>query len=167
MRVQQNAVKFDRKIQEQWRTKTRINFNSFRQRCVCVSHFHTNVLRPDLLRTFNFVAGHSIPGEMRKSHPEDESEFQLEFSDDTHKAQMLTSLNTMRKNRHFCDVILHVCALTVEHDVLRGPGQSRPFFAKFAPFLEAWYAIDRSRSKIGAVYGQLHYWVLSSRHNWI
>ncbi|VEN59804.1 unnamed protein product [Callosobruchus maculatus] len=32
----------------------------------------------------------------------------LEFFDDVHQGHILNSLNMMRKNRHFCDVILHV-----------------------------------------------------------
>lgn len=34
----------------------------------------------------------------------------LEFIDEFHQANTLKSLNMMRKNRYFCDVILHVCA---------------------------------------------------------
>ena len=32
----------------------------------------------------------------------------LVFEDDEHNTHTLQSLNKMRKNRHFCDVILHV-----------------------------------------------------------
>ena len=32
----------------------------------------------------------------------------LVFEDDEHNTYTLQSLNKMRKNRHFCDVILHV-----------------------------------------------------------
>lgn len=39
-----------------------------------------------------------------------EPELHLEFFDEVHQANTLKSLNMMRKNRHFCDVILHVCA---------------------------------------------------------
>ncbi|KAJ3649369.1 hypothetical protein Zmor_021117 [Zophobas morio] len=72
---------------------------------------------------------------MRKSHPEDESEFQLEFSDDTHKAQMLTSLNTMRKNRHFCDVILHVGNTEIH--------AHRAVLASASPYLSEHFANDQ------------------------
>lgn len=41
---------------------------------------------------------------------EEEPILQLEFLDEVHHSSMLKSLNMMRKNRHFCDVILHVCA---------------------------------------------------------
>lgn len=41
---------------------------------------------------------------------EEEPVLQLEFLDEVHHSSMLKSLNMMRKNRHFCDVILHVCA---------------------------------------------------------
>jgi hypothetical protein len=101
-----------------------------------------------------------------RNHPEDESEFQLEFTDDIHKAQLLAALNTMRKNRHFCDVILHVCALTVEHHILR-VSVNRVGFKKKKKLIRTSdsVTIDRSSCKIGIVYGQLHYWVLSSRHN--
>jgi hypothetical protein len=40
----------------------------------------------------------------------------LVFEDDEHNAHTLQSLNMMRKNRHFCDVILHVstiCSITI------------------------------------------------------
>jgi influenza virus NS1A-binding protein len=33
----------------------------------------------------------------------------LVFEDEEHNTHTLQSLNKMRKNRHFCDVILHVC----------------------------------------------------------
>ncbi|KAH1006398.1 hypothetical protein HUJ05_007137 [Dendroctonus ponderosae] len=39
---------------------------------------------------------------------EEEPILQLEFLDEVHHSSMLKSLNMMRKNRHFCDVILHV-----------------------------------------------------------
>jgi hypothetical protein len=32
----------------------------------------------------------------------------LVFEDEQHNTQTLQALNMMRKNRHFCDVILHV-----------------------------------------------------------
>jgi influenza virus NS1A-binding protein len=32
----------------------------------------------------------------------------LVFEDDEHNTHTLQSLNKMRKNKHFCDVILHV-----------------------------------------------------------
>jgi hypothetical protein len=35
----------------------------------------------------------------------------LLFQDDSHPSQLLQSLNTMRKNKTFCDVILHVSIL--------------------------------------------------------
>jgi 1,2-phenylacetyl-CoA epoxidase catalytic subunit len=40
----------------------------------------------------------------------------LVFEDNEHNTHTLQSLNMMRKNRHFCDVILHVstkCYITV------------------------------------------------------
>lgn len=37
-----------------------------------------------------------------------EAEENLVFQDENHSSQLLNSLNTMRKNRTFCDVILHV-----------------------------------------------------------
>ncbi|KAL3287512.1 hypothetical protein HHI36_001981 [Cryptolaemus montrouzieri] len=40
--------------------------------------------------------------------PEAHPEAHLEFVDDIHKANTLSALNMMRKNRQFCDVILHV-----------------------------------------------------------
>lgn len=49
----------------------------------------------------------------------DDDEHYLTLVDDTHQATTLTNLNKMRKNRHFCDVILQVCALTVQHAILR------------------------------------------------
>lgn len=72
----------------------------------------------------------SQTGEMR-NHAEEESQFQLEYTDDFHQAQMLSALNTMRKNRHFCDVILHVCALTVKHHILQAPLNSDEFYILF------------------------------------
>nr|CAD7447870.1 unnamed protein product [Timema bartmani] len=36
----------------------------------------------------------------------------LVFQDDQHNSRTLQSLNMMRKNRHFCDVVLHTQALT-------------------------------------------------------
>nr|CAI5827801.1 unnamed protein product [Callosobruchus analis] len=39
---------------------------------------------------------------------EAEKDLSLEFFDDVHQGHILNSLNMMRKNRHFCDVILHV-----------------------------------------------------------
>lgn len=46
------------------------------------------------------------------SDDEDETaviaEESLVFQDDSHPSQLLLSLNTMRKNKTFCDVILHV-----------------------------------------------------------
>lgn len=48
-------------------------------------------------------------GEM-ENVDEEEPVLQLEFLDEVHHSSMLKSLNMMRKNRHFCDVILHVCA---------------------------------------------------------
>lgn len=40
-----------------------------------------------------------------------DAEEPLIFQDDTHHLNLLQSLNTMRKNRTFCDVILHVSIL--------------------------------------------------------
>lgn len=37
-----------------------------------------------------------------------DAEEPLVFQDDSHPSQLLSSMNTMRKNRTFCDVILHV-----------------------------------------------------------
>ncbi|CAH1163471.1 unnamed protein product [Phaedon cochleariae] len=48
--------------------------------------------------------GHAVP----EMDPEGEPEITLEFFDVVHHGTILESLNTMRKNRHFCDVILHV-----------------------------------------------------------
>ncbi|KAJ8925469.1 hypothetical protein NQ315_009303 [Exocentrus adspersus] len=42
------------------------------------------------------------------SNREDAEPELLEFLDEVHHSNMLKSLNMMRKNRHFCDVILHV-----------------------------------------------------------
>lgn len=42
----------------------------------------------------------------------------LDFFDDIHQTSTLKSLNMMRKNRHFCDVILHVCAWLYKRHVL-------------------------------------------------
>lgn len=39
----------------------------------------------------------------------------LEMTDEDLRVNTLNALNMMRKNRHFCDVILHVCALAVQH----------------------------------------------------
>lgn len=52
-----------------------------------------------------------------QNHTE-EDVYNLSFVDETHLANTLSSLNMMRKNRHFCDVILHVCALAVQHHIL-------------------------------------------------
>ena len=43
----------------------------------------------------------------------------LIFQDDSHATQLLFSLNTMRKNKTFCDVILHVSILFVVSLVTR------------------------------------------------
>ncbi|KAK9872409.1 hypothetical protein WA026_017869 [Henosepilachna vigintioctopunctata] len=40
--------------------------------------------------------------------PETHPDTRLDFLDDVHKATTLSALNMMRKNRQFCDVILHV-----------------------------------------------------------
>ncbi|CAH1978888.1 unnamed protein product [Acanthoscelides obtectus] len=39
---------------------------------------------------------------------EEAEDLSLEFFDEVHQGHILNSLNMMRKNRHFCDVILHV-----------------------------------------------------------
>ncbi|CAH1126183.1 unnamed protein product [Ceutorhynchus assimilis] len=49
-----------------------------------------------------------IQVEMEPPQDEEEDTPQLEFLDEVHHSSMLKSLNMMRKNRHFCDVILHV-----------------------------------------------------------
>lgn len=38
----------------------------------------------------------------------------LELQDERHPQLTLASLNMMRKNRHFCDVVLHVSVLSIE-----------------------------------------------------
>jgi influenza virus NS1A-binding protein len=86
------------------------------------------------------VNGHSTqPGEMR-NHPEDESEFQLEFTDDIHKAQLLAALNTMRKNRHFCDVILHVGSTEIH--------AHRAVLASASPYLSEHFANDQAQNRL-------------------
>ncbi|EFA06667.2 influenza virus NS1A-binding protein isoform X2 [Tribolium castaneum] len=88
----------------------------------------------------SLVNGHSTqPGEMR-NHPEDESEFQLEFTDDIHKTHMLASLNTMRKNRHFCDVILHVGNTEVH--------AHRAVLASASPYLAELFANDQAQNPL-------------------
>lgn len=42
----------------------------------------------------------------------------LDYTDEAHQENTLANLNMMRKNRHFCDVILHVCALAVKRRIL-------------------------------------------------
>lgn len=75
----------------------------------------------EFLNCLIYILGQSSQtGEMR-NHVDEESQFQLDYADDIHPAQMLSALNTMRKNRHFCDVILHVCALAVKHHILQVP----------------------------------------------
>lgn len=43
------------------------------------------------------------------------AEESLIFQDDGHPSQLLHSLNTMRKNRTFCDVILHVSIIYLSY----------------------------------------------------
>lgn len=51
----------------------------------------------------------------------------LELTDEDLRVNTLNALNMMRKNRHFCDVILHVCALAVQHHILHVPFEHVPF----------------------------------------
>lgn len=53
------------------------------------------------------------PEEMLNNKEEEDTD--LHYVDETHHTNLLASLNMMRKNKHFCDVILHVCALAVHH----------------------------------------------------
>lgn len=58
-------------------------------------------------------------GEMiGRNEEEEEADVSLDFSDEELRVNTLHALNMMRKNRHFCDVILHVCALAVQHYIL-------------------------------------------------
>ncbi|XP_045467411.1 influenza virus NS1A-binding protein homolog A-like isoform X2 [Harmonia axyridis] len=57
-----------------------------------------------------YFMGHNVShnGSEEMRDPETYPEPHLEYVDDIHKANTLQSLNMMRKNRQFCDVILHV-----------------------------------------------------------
>nr|XP_023022272.1 influenza virus NS1A-binding protein-like [Leptinotarsa decemlineata] len=66
-------------------------------------------------------------------------QFHLEFFDDIHQANMLKSLNMMRKNRHFCDVILHV-----------GNGEihaHRSVLASASPYLFELFTTDQDQKR--------------------
>ncbi|XP_018568306.1 influenza virus NS1A-binding protein isoform X2 [Anoplophora glabripennis] len=74
------------------------------------------------------------------SNTEDQvQELQLEFLDDVHQANMLHSLNMMRKNRHFCDVILHAGNLEIH--------AHRAVLASASPYLFELFTTDQDQKR--------------------
>lgn len=97
-------------------------------------------------------------GEM-ENVDEEEPVLQLEFLDEVHHSSMLKSLNMMRKNRHFCDVILHVCAwLYNQTDFTRVCTVTLNVQVIDDFFLVIEDVTVKTSGKIRIVYGQLHYW---------
>lgn len=66
-------------------------------------------------------------------------ELQLEFLDEIHQASMLHSLNMMRKNRHFCDVILHAGNLEIH--------AHRAVLASASPYLFELFTTDQDQKR--------------------
>lgn len=66
-----------------------------------------------------FFAGVGDHQQAMADEEEEVIDLHLLFTDEKHQANTLAALNKMRKNRHFCDVILHVCALTVQQHILQ------------------------------------------------
>ncbi|KAG5891762.1 hypothetical protein JTB14_012496 [Gonioctena quinquepunctata] len=91
------------------------------------------------LATLNGHSESPTNGDIPEMDIEEEPEIHLEFFDDVHQAQMLKSLNMMRKNRHFCDVILHV-----------GNGEihaHRSVLASASPYLFELFTTDQDQKR--------------------
>lgn len=70
---------------------------------------------------------------------DDEPILQLEFLDEVHQNSMLKSLNMMRKNRHFCDVILHVGNTEIH--------AHRAVLASASPYLFELFTTDQDKNQ--------------------
>ncbi|XP_066249002.1 influenza virus NS1A-binding protein homolog isoform X1 [Euwallacea similis] len=70
---------------------------------------------------------------------EEEAVLQLEFFDEVHHSSMLKSLNMMRKNRHFCDVILHVGNTEIH--------AHRAVLASASPYLFELFTTDQDQNQ--------------------
>ncbi|CAH0550806.1 unnamed protein product [Brassicogethes aeneus] len=78
--------------------------------------------------------------EMHDLEETDEPELYLEYADETHQASTLSSLNKMRKNRHFCDVILHVGNIEVH--------AHRAVLASASPYLFELFSNDQDNKRL-------------------
>ncbi|KAK5647250.1 hypothetical protein RI129_002142 [Pyrocoelia pectoralis] len=80
------------------------------------------------------------PGEPVELPEEEEViHFHLLYTDDLHQANTLASLNKMRKNRHFCDVTLHI-----------GSGEihaHRAVLASVSPYLFELFTTDQDKKR--------------------
>lgn len=70
---------------------------------------------------------------------EEEPVLQLEFLDEVHHSSMLKSLNMMRKNRHFCDVILHIGNTEIH--------AHRSVLASASPYLFELFTTDQDQNQ--------------------
>lgn len=89
------------------------------------------------LITTNGHSNHKDTGDMRD--PISQADVNLEFIDDIHKGNMLASLNKMRKNRHFCDVILHVENVEIH--------AHRAVLASASPYLFELFTTDQEQNR--------------------
>ncbi|XP_076268203.1 influenza virus NS1A-binding protein-like isoform X2 [Rhynchophorus ferrugineus] len=88
-----------------------------------------------------YTNGHAVASDMDVDLEQDEEPvLQLEFVDDVHHSSMLKSLNMMRKNRHFCDVILHIGNMEIH--------AHRAVLASASPYLFELFTADQDLQRL-------------------